>query len=80
MCCELALAGFTTVVRLVCWQRGTLPAAKAAHEKKQATAAREKKEVTAAAKDTVAATRQAAFLKALSQQADAEFQSMPQSV
>lgn len=28
----------------------------------------------------VAATRQAAFLKALSQQADAEFQSMPQSV
>lgn len=55
-------------------------AAKVVFEKKQATAAREKKEVTAAAKDTVAATRQAAFLKALSQQADAEFQSMPQSV
>ena len=31
-------------------------------------------------KGDVAATRQAAFLKALSQQADAEFQSLPQSV
>jgi hypothetical protein len=43
-------------------------------------AAHGKEAATAAAKDTVAASRQAAFLKALSKQADAEFQSMPQSV
>ena len=54
-------------------------AAEAAHGKKEEVK-KVKKGKPAAGTGDVAATRQAAFLKALSQQADAEFQSMPQSV